>query len=37
MSIDLALKLGKIFKVDPNLWGNIQSKNDLKRMRDDDQ
>ena len=26
---DLALKLGEIFRVDPTLWINIQSKNEL--------
>jgi len=29
---DLALKLGKIFRVNPTLWIHIQSKNELVRM-----
>lgn len=33
INIDLALKLGRIFKVDPSLWVHIQSKNELIRMR----
>ncbi len=34
INTDLALKLGKIFRVDPTLWINIQSKNELIRMRE---
>lgn len=30
---DLALKLGEIFRVDPTLWINIQSKNELQRLK----
>ena len=30
---DLALKLGEIFRVDPTLWINIQSKNELDRLK----
>ncbi len=37
INIDLALKLGKIFKVDPSLWIHIQSKNELKRMREENE
>lgn len=29
INYDLALKLGKIFRVEPSLWINIQSKNEL--------
>lgn len=32
ISSDLALKLGKIFRVEPTLWIHIQSKNELMRM-----
>ena len=32
INTDLALKLGKIFRVDPTLWIHIQSKNELLRM-----
>jgi len=32
INTDLALKLGKIFRVDPSLWIHIQSKNELLRM-----
>lgn len=32
INIDLAIKLGTIFKVDPNLWIHIQSKNELLRL-----
>jgi len=32
VNIDLALKLGKIFRIDPTLWIHIQSKNELTRM-----
>lgn len=32
INIDLALKLGKIFRVDPTLWIHIQSKNELIRL-----
>ena len=35
INIDLALKLGKIFKLDPELWIHIQSKNELIRMREE--
>jgi len=28
----LALKLGKIFRINPTLWIHIQSKNELTRM-----
>jgi len=34
INVDLALKLGSIFNVDPTLWINIQSKNELKRVKD---
>jgi len=34
INIDLALKLGKIFKLEPSLWIHIQSKNEIKRMRE---
>lgn len=33
INIDLALKLGRIFNVDPSLWIHIQSKNELIQMR----
>ncbi len=33
INIDLALKLGEIFKIDPALWIHIQSKNELSRMK----
>ena len=33
ISIDLALKLGKIFNINPTLWINIQSKNELRKMQ----
>lgn len=33
INIDLALKLGKLFKINPTLWIHIQSKNELKRIR----
>ena len=32
INIDLALKLGKIFRVAPTLWIHIQSKNELIRL-----
>jgi len=32
INIDLAIKLGKIFRVEPTLWIHIQSKNELKRL-----
>lgn len=32
INIDLALKLGKIFRVEPTLWIHIQSKNELSRL-----
>jgi len=32
---DLALKLGKIFRVDPSLWIHIQSKNELLRIQEE--
>ena len=32
INIDLAIKLGKIFKIAPAFWLQIQSKNELKRM-----
>lgn len=32
INIDLALKLGKIFRVEPTLWMHIQSKNELIRL-----
>lgn len=32
INIDLALKLGKIFRVEPTLWIHIQSKNELTRL-----
>lgn len=32
INIDLAIKLGTIFKVDPVLWIHIQSKNELIRL-----
>jgi addiction module HigA family antidote len=32
INIDLALKLGKIFQLDPALWLQLQSKNDLLQM-----
>ncbi|MEN0006919.1 MAG: HigA family addiction module antitoxin [Bacteroidota bacterium] len=32
INTDLALKLGKIFRVAPSLWINIQSKNELIRL-----
>lgn len=35
INIDLALKLGKIFRVDPTLWIHIQSKNELLRMEEE--
>ena len=37
INIDLALKLGKIFNVDPTLWIHIQSKNELKKMEDENE
>lgn len=36
ISIDLALKLGKIFNINPTLWINIQSKNELRKMQMED-
>ena len=33
ISIDLALKLGKTFNINPSLWINIQSKNELRKMQ----
>ncbi|MEO1514127.1 MAG: hypothetical protein AAFV95_03915 [Bacteroidota bacterium] len=35
ISIDVALKLGKIFPVKPELWIHIQSKNELIRMKEE--
>jgi addiction module HigA family antidote len=32
ISTDLAIKLGEIFQIDPALWLNIQSKNDLLKI-----
>jgi len=32
INYDLALKLGKIFKVEPTLWIHIQSKNELMKI-----
>lgn len=32
INYDLALKLGKIFRVDPTLWIHIQSKNELMKI-----
>ena len=32
INIDLALKLGKIFRMEPTLWIHIQSKNELIRL-----
>ncbi len=32
INVDLALKLGKIFGVDPTIWIHIQSKNEIKKM-----
>jgi len=32
INIDLAIKLGTIFKIDPILWIHIQSKNELIRL-----
>ena len=37
INIDLALKLGKIFKVDPTLWIHIQSKNELRKMKEENE
>lgn len=37
INIDLALKLGKIFRVDPTLWIHIQSKNELKKMQEENE
>lgn len=36
INIDLAIKLGEIFRVDPALWLHIQSKNDLLEIIDRD-
>lgn len=33
INIDLALKLGQIFKVSPSLWIHIQTKNELMRVQ----
>lgn len=33
INIDLALKLGNIFKIDPTLWIHIQGKNELEKMK----
>lgn len=35
INIDLALKLGAIFNIDPSLWIHIQSKNELIRMEEE--
>lgn len=35
VNIDLALKLGKIFNVDPALWIHIQSKNELRKIKEE--
>lgn len=35
INTDLALKLGKIFRVKPSLWINIQSKNELLRIEEE--
>lgn len=32
INYDLALKLGKIFRVEPSLWIHIQSKNELRKI-----
>lgn len=32
ITTDLALKLGQVFQLDPNLWLLIQSKNELKKL-----
>lgn len=32
ITTDFALKLGQVFKLDPNLWLLIQSKNELKKL-----
>lgn len=34
---DLALKLGKIFRVNPSLWIHIQSKNELLKLKDENE
>ena len=36
INIDLAIKLGEIFRVDPAIWLHIQSKNDLLEIIDRD-
>ncbi|MEL7123179.1 MAG: helix-turn-helix domain-containing protein [Bacteroidota bacterium] len=36
INIDLAIKLGEIFRVDPVLWLHIQSKNELREFIDSD-
>ena len=33
VNFDLALKLGKIFRIDPALWIHIQSKNELIKLK----
>ncbi len=37
ISIDLALKLGRIFRIDPTLWIHIQSKNELMKMKEENE
>jgi len=37
INIDLALKLGNIFKVEPTIWIHIQSKNELKKMKEENE
>jgi len=36
INADLAIKLGRIFDINPTLWINIQSKNELRKMQSQD-
>ena len=37
INIDLALKLGKIFKLNPTLWIHIQTKNELIKVKNENE